>query len=611
VGGVGVYNTMVKKNKLDKKKINFGYNFREYWGILRKYKGMMYFLLFVILIIEIMQIIPRYLFKEIVDRGTLFAGGEIGLSEFSFILLIIAGVYIGSSVIQITCFWFRSLFLSKIETNMMTDLKNKYFSHILSLDTNFHTTHKTGSLISRLGRGSNSIERISDVLVFNFIPLIFQLIVVGISIAYFSLGSAITVLVVAISFIIFSYFVQQAQQESRLASIRSEDAEKANVGDVFTNIDSIKYFGKENLVCDKFRKKTLVTRQALIKNWSYFRIMMAGQISIVVIGTLFLLYFPLMKFLAGAITIGTVVFIYTVYGNLMGPMWGFVHGMQGFYRSMADFQDLFEYGKVKKDIIDKNGALNLNVKRGEIEFRDVDFKYNKKRGIFEGFNLKIPAKKKYAFVGHSGCGKSTLVNLLYRLYDVEGGKILIDGKDIRDFKQESLRSEMAIVPQECVLFDDSIWNNIRFSKPSATRDEVWRAIRFAQLDNIINEMPDKEKTIVGERGVKLSGGEKQRVSIARALLADKKILVLDEATSSLDSETEYEIQKDLAKLMEGRTSIVIAHRLSTIMHADKIVVIKKGKIVQMGTHRQLINQDGEYKKLWNLQRGGYIYSVIK
>jgi ABC-type multidrug transport system fused ATPase/permease subunit len=185
-------------------------------------------------------------------------------------------------------------------------------------------------------------------------------------------------------------------------------------------------------------------------------------------------------------------------------------------------------------------------------------------------------------------------------------KILIDGEDIVDFKQESLRNSMSIVPQECFLFDDSIWNNIRFSNPGASREDVWRAIRFAQLDKIIDEMPNKEKTIVGERGVKLSGGEKQRVSIARALLTDKKILVLDEATSALDSETEHEIQRDLSRLMEGRTSIIIAHRLSTIMHADKIVVMKKGKIVQMGTHRQLINQRGEYKKLWNLQKGGYI-----
>ena len=187
-----------------------------------------------------------------------------------------------------------------------------------------------------------------------------------------------------------------------------------------------------------------------------------------------------------------------------------------------------------------------------------------------------------------------------------GGGILIDGKDIRNFKQESLRSESGIVPQECILFDDTLYNNVKFSKPEASRKEVLQAIKFAQLDRVINDFPKKEDTIVGERGVRLSGGEKQRVSIARAILANKKVLILDEATSSLDSETESEIQKDLQRLLQGRTSIIIAHRLSTIMNADRIIVLQKGKIIQQGKHFELINQPGEYRKLWNLQKGGYI-----
>ena len=192
------------------------------------------------------------------------------------------------------------------------------------------------------------------------------------------------------------------------------------------------------------------------------------------------------------------------------------------------------------------------------------------------------------------------------MYNLQGGEILIDGKNIEEFKQESLRSELSIVPQECVLFDDTIYNNIKFSNPQATRKEIMEAIRLAQLDKIVNKFPDKEKTIVGERGVKLSGGEKQRVSIARAILANKKILVLDEATSALDSQTEHEIQKALDTLLEGRTSIIIAHRLSTIMNADRIIVMKGGSVVEQGNHNTLIRKNGEYQKLWNLQKGGYI-----
>jgi len=245
------------------------------------------------------------------------------------------------------------------------------------------------------------------------------------------------------------------------------------------------------------------------------------------------------------------------------------------------------------------------VEKGAIEFKDVVFQY-KKRSILSGFSLRIPAHKKVAVVGPSGAGKTTLIRLLYRLYDLESGKIVIDGSDISQVTQGTLRDSLSMVPQECILFDDTLYNNIAFSNPGASREAVFTAMRFAQLEKFVASLPLKEKTIVGERGVKLSGGEKQRVSIARALLADKKILVLDEATSSLDSETEHEIQKGLKGLMKGRTSILIAHRLSTIMSADIIVVLDKGKVIQQGKHRDLIRKHGLYKKLWNLQKGGYI-----
>jgi len=276
------------------------------------------------------------------------------------------------------------------------------------------------------------------------------------------------------------------------------------------------------------------------------------------------------------------------------PLFSFVHGMRGFYRSMADFQALFEYMDYENEIKDASRAKNLVVRRGDIEFKNVEFHYTKKKRIFKNFNLKIKQREKVALVGPSGCGKSTLIRLLYRLYDPQDGAIYIDGKDLKQFKQESLRSELSIVPQECVLFDDTIYNNIAFSRPGATKKEVLQATHFGQLDRIIRDFSEGVNTIVGERGVRLSGGEKQRVSIARAILANKKVLILDEATSSLDSETEHEIQHDLDKLMEGRTSIIIAHRLSTIMKADKIIVMENGKITQIGTHNQLIKNPGTF-----------------
>ena len=330
----------------------------------------------------------------------------------------------------------------------------------------------------------------------------------------------------------------------------NEDYEKGIISDIFTNIDSIKLFGKEFSIKNKYKKISEMTRLSRLKHWNFFRWMGGGQALILGIGTLALVYFPITKFLSGELSLGTLVFIYTAFGNLVGLLYRFVHGIRGYYTSMADFQSLFRYEKIHNEIKDIPNAKELNIRKGEIEFRNVTFGY-KKNKLFSNFNLRVPEGKKVALVGHSGSGKTTLIRLLYRLYDVDEGEILIDGRNIKDFKQESLRSELSIVSQECVLFDETIYNNILFSNPGAKRNEVMQAMKFAQLYKIVDTFQKKEKTIVGERGIKLSGGEKQRVSLARAILADKKILVLDEPTSSLDSKTESDIQKGMEELMKN------------------------------------------------------------
>lgn len=594
-----------KKYKKKKLQIDSNYNLREFWSFLRKYKFSLAFVIFLVLIHEIKQIADKFLFKVVIDNGALYIAQEITREAFKHILIIVAMVFLIMMVINVFNNWLQIHVINRLENKLMADLKRKYLNHLVDLDHDFHVTHKTGSLISRLKRGSNAMEGMVDILAFNFAPLILQVIIAIFSIVYFDWVPALVLFITMLVFITFNVYMQKKQEESRLIANKTEDIEKGNVGDIFTNIDSIKYFGKERLIKNKYKKLSEDTKKSFLKNWDYHRWLSAGQSLILALGTFFLMLFPLIDFLNGDITVGTLTFIYTIYWGLIGPMFSFVHGIRHYYRIMADFQELFDYGKIEKSIKDKPGAKELKIMKGEIEFKNVGFSYGKRK-IFNKFNLKIPENKKIALVGHSGCGKTTLIKILYRMYEIQGGKILVDKQDITDVKQESLREEMSIVPQECVLFDDTIYKNIAFSNPKASREEVMKAIKFAQLDKIINDFPKKEKTIVGERGVKLSGGEKQRVSIARAILANKKILVLDEATSALDSETEHEIQRDLEILMRGRTSIIIAHRLSTIMHADAIVVMKKGKIVQAGKHMDLITREGEYKKLWNLQKGGYI-----
>ncbi len=593
---------MVKNNK---EKTDMKYNLSVYWSFAKKHKGLFGFILILVLITEAIKLTDKFLFKVIIDNGTSFSQGILSSEALLKIFSVVAIIYFSYILFKAVLDWFRIHCTNRLDSSLMFDLKTKFFNHLVSLSHSFHTSNKTGSIISRLIRGASSMERMTDVILYSFAPIVFQLIIVSASLIYFSWQPAVVIAVMTLVFISYSIYLQKIQQVANLECNRAEDREKGNISDIFTNIESVKYFGKENTIQNRFRKLAEITKKALIKEWNYFRWLDAGQGLILSLGTFFVIYFPIMQFIRGELTLGTLVFIYTTYGNLIYPLFNFVYGIKNYYRSMADFQPLFEYGKVPQEVKDKVGAKIFKVKKGEIEFNNINFGYNKRK-VFEKFYLRTKPNEKIALVGHSGCGKTTLVKLLYRLYDVDEGGILIDGEDIRNFKQESLRSEMSIVPQEAILFDDTIYNNIKFANPSASREEVMQAIQFAQLDKIIINFPKKENTIVGERGVKLSGGEKQRVSIARAILANKKILVLDEATSALDSETEFEIQKDLKKLLEGRTSVIIAHRLSTIMHADRIIVMKNGKIVQQGKHEELIKVAGEYSKLWKLQKGGYI-----
>ncbi len=588
-----------------KEEIDFRYNLKLYFAFLKPYRLLFSALVLFIVGYEFLRLGINLLFKRLVDQGTAFVGGNLEHTIFIAMLSSIAVAYLGIVIFRVFGKWLNLHWLNTLDAKLIVDLKRHFYNHLMGLSHKFHTTHKTGSLISRIVRGAGGMERMTDFLVFNLFPVSVQIIIGGISLAYFDWKSSLILIITTALFIGYSLYLQQRQRPATNEVNRAEDIEKAMIADTFANIDSIKYYGKEALISEQYRSLSETSKEKQLRNWGYYRWLDAGQVAILSLGLLAILYFPLRAFLAGEITLGTVTFIYATYGVVLDNLFGLTHGIRNFYRSMADFNDLFQYNKIENDIKNAPDAVPLMITKGTIEFKNMSFKYHD-RWLFRNFSLKIPPNIKVALVGHSGSGKSTLVKLLYRLYDVDEGAILIDGKDIRSFNQESLRSQLSIVPQECVLFDDSIFKNILFSRPNAKHEEVFEAMRFAQLDKVVVNFPHKEQTIVGERGVRLSGGEKQRVSIARAILANKKILVLDEATSSLDSQTEHEIQHDLKKLMRGRTSIIIAHRLSTIMHADIILVLDKGKIVQMGKHHELIRKPGLYRRLWSLQKGGYI-----
>lgn len=594
-----------KNKKIDHKDL-----LKEYFKFASKYKLLFSSMIIAVVLTEGLFVVDKFLYKRLIDDAEKFISGTLTQSIFVETILIIAVIFLGIIIFRTFFKWLSTYLVAIFEPKIIYDVKNKYFNHIIRLHHKFHANHKSGSLISKLGRGQRSIESLTDIFVFQIGPLILQLALVGVSIAFFSGITTIILFAIVVVFVSYSLYINRLQIDSRKKMNKSNDRESGFVSDTLTNIESIKYHGKENTITSIMKRLFSITRTNSQKAWGYFSYLESGQTLVLGIGTIALLFFPFKEFLAGNLSLGTIVFIYSLYGNVASSLVKFVWGIRSYYRAMTDMQGLFEYGKMQNEIKDKPNAKNIKITLGEVEFRNISFTYREKKGkgkkIFEKFNLKIKANEKVALVGHSGSGKTTIVKLLNRFYDIDSGSILVDKKNIKDFKQENLRSETGIVPQEAILFDDTIYNNIKFSSPYSSRNEVLRAIHLAQLDGIIKRLPNGIKTIVGERGIKLSGGEKQRVSIARAILADKKILILDEATSALDSHTEAEIQKALDKLLEGRTSIIIAHRLSTIMKADKIVVLDNGKIIESGNHKELIKNNGAYSKLWGLQSGGYI-----
>ncbi|MFA5931626.1 MAG: ABC transporter ATP-binding protein [archaeon] len=585
--------------------IDFKINMQNYFSLAKPYALMFLVLGFFVLTISLASIGEKFIFKLLIDYGTLYSMGGMLSNQFVELVTSLALAFVLITIAKAISYWFRLHTINRLDAAIIVDLKKKFFTHIVRLSHKFHTSHKTGSLIARMTRGARAIETITDFFMFECLNLGLQLLVVSISILYFDPVLVIVLFGVVILFVLYILVVLFKQQKAKIDSNDAEDNEKAFIGDIFLNIDTVKYFGKENTIVNSFSTLANTTGTKFIKSWDFERWVPFGQSLIFGAGLIILISIPLFRFVQGEISIGTLAFVYMVFFNVTDPLTGFIWGLRRFYDATADFQSLFEYDKLKSEVVDKLDAKEIKIKKGKIEFKNVGFNYNRKQ-LIKNFDLSISPNEKIAFVGPSGAGKTTLVKLLFRLYDVESGEILIDGKNINKYKQESMRSELSIVPQECILFNDSIYNNVVFAKPAATKKEVFNALKAAQLYDFVESLPEKENTMVGERGIKLSGGEKQRLSIARALLANKKVLVLDEATSSLDSRTEHQIQVALKELMEGRTTIIIAHRLSTIMSADKIVVIEKGEIAQVGTHNELIKQKGTYKELWEMQKGGYI-----
>lgn len=491
-------------------------------------------------------------------------------------------------------------------TRVSSDLCNDAFTKLMHHSYRFFSNAFAGSLTRIVTRYGASYERLYYSLSYSLVPA--ALFIIGI-ITVISLKNLTLGLMLAgwcALFVVVQWIMALFQQPLRITRAQTESAMTGTIADSIGNHNTVALFSgnqnEDNLVARAVEKTRIAIWRLWATDWVIFGIQ--GLLAITV--NVGLLWVGAIYWLEGKLTIGDLVLIQTYLFGLFNYIWGIGREFRQIYTSVADATEMIEIIETPHEVKDKRGVKKLTVAAGEVWFDDVSFRFSDHTAVLNDFNLKIAPGEKIALVGPSGAGKTTVTKLLLRLYDVKKGEIKIDGQNITCVTQDSLREAVGFVPQEPILFHRTLMENIRYGRRDATDKEVVEAARQAHCAEFIDKLPEKYGTFVGERGVKLSGGERQRVAIARAILKNAPILVLDEATSSLDSESEALIQDALEVLMRGKTVIVIAHRLSTIMKMDRIVVMQGGSIAAEGTHLELVNQDGLYRKLWSIQAGGFI-----
>lgn len=505
-------------------------------------------------------------------------------------------------------FWRIATFVNDyFQTAVLANLANQCFAYLHKHSFTFFNGNFVGSLVKRVNYYTRAFESLMDRFIWNILPLLVDFIIiltVLFSINH-TLGFGIIVWIgifMAVNFVFTAYKLKYD-----LARSEAETKSTGLLADTITNQGNVKLFVGYKTELNKFAQAVEKVRKLRRFTWDLNAWFEAVQGLLAAGLNLAVFYYAIKLSLVGQITIGDFVLMQTYLIMIFDRVWDFARIIRNIYTDLADADEMTVVLDTPHEVKDIPNASNLKVKGAEIIFDKVGFSYHADRKIFTDFSLRINSQEKVALVGPSGAGKSTVVKLLLRMHDVTSGQVTIDGQDISQVTQESLWKAVSLVPQDPILFHRSLLENIRYGRPEATDQEVVAAAKLAHCDEFINQFPEKYQTFVGERGVKLSGGERQRVAIARAILRNAPILILDEATSSLDSESEHLIQDALAKLMENKTVIVIAHRLSTIMKMDRIVVVEKGGILEQGTHQDLLNKETSlYKDLWKLQAGGFV-----
>jgi len=571
-------------------------NLKRIVPFLWEYKGRVLVAMILLILAKVVTVAVPFILKEIVD---LLDSNTLPLVLPVTLLL----SYGALRLLNVLFSELRDTVFARVRYRAMRNLSRKVLSHLYSLSLQFHLERRTGGISRDLERGTRAVSSIMNYLVFNIIPTVAEFLLVAFLLlgdydAHFAIVTFSTILV----YIAFTLSVTNWRMHIRHHMNRLDSQANAMAVDGLINFETVKYFNNDDYEVNRYDNTLDEWEDAAVKSQASMSILNFGQGSIIAVGVTIMMFYAAQGVVDGSMSIGDLVLVNALMLQLFIPLnfLGIIY--RSMMHSLADIDLMFALLDKKGNVSDKKDVVDINVSQGVVRFDNVDFGYQPERQILHQVSFEIPAGKKLAVVGPSGAGKSTLSRLLFRFYDVDKGSVSIDGQVISDVTQESLRQTVGIVPQDTVLFNESIYHNIIYARPDAAEDDVFKAAKMANIHDFISELPDGYDTVVGERGLKLSGGEKQRVAIARVILKNPKILVFDEATSSLDSHSEQIILTSLAEVAQQRTTLVIAHRLSTIADADIIIVLENGRIKEQGNHQQLLAKNGLYTSLWTMQQ---------